>query len=142
MNMTTSIDNIPMKTNRNEVISDDSDDPMVKDILNEFEQELTNQEPIQNEKPKYIINNSPPPPIKPAPIQNKSSNYSYYNEEFIRKTAIIIIVIALIFSPIIFSSLIEKLPTNISGIIDDYNFYIKLILAFIAIYLFFYYNLL
>ena len=142
MNMTTSIDNIPMKTNRNEITPDDSDDPMVKDILNEFEQELTNQEPVQNEKPKYIINNSPPPPIKPTAIQNKSSNSSYYNEEFIRKTAIIIIVIALIFSPIIFSSLIEKLPSNISGIIDDYNFYIKLILAFIAIYLFFYYNLL
>jgi hypothetical protein len=140
MNMTTSIDNIPMKTNRNEITPDDSDDPMVKDILSEFEQELSNQQPVSKEEPKYIINNSPPPPIKSQSTQNKSS--SYYNEEFIRKTAIIIIVIALIFSPIIFSSFIEKLPANISGIIDDYNFYIKLILSFIAIYLFFYYNLL
>jgi hypothetical protein len=140
MNMTTSIDNIPMKTNRNEITPDDSDDPMVKDILSEFEQELSNQQPVPKEEPKYIINNSPPPPIKPQPTQNKSSGY--YNEEFIRKTAIIIIVIALIFSPMIFSSLIEKLPANISGIVDDYNFYIKLILSFIAIYLFFYYNLL
>ena len=142
MNMTTSIDNIPMKTNRNEITPDDSDDPIVKDILNEFEQELSNQQSVPKEEPKYIINNSPPPPIKTQPIQNKTSNSSYYNEEFIRKTAIIIIVIALIFSPIIFSSLIEKLPVNISSIIDNYNFYIKLILSFIAIYLFFYYNLL
>ena len=141
MNMTTSIDNIPMKTNRNEITPDDSDDPMVKDILSEFEQELNNQKPVPNEEPtKYIINNTPPPPIKPQQIKNKSS--SYYNEEFMRKTAIITIVIALIFSPMIFSSIIEKLPVNISGIIDDYNFYIKLVLAFIAIYLFFYYNLL
>jgi len=37
--MTTSLDNIPMKTNIG-VKTDDSDDPVVKDILNEFQQEL------------------------------------------------------------------------------------------------------
>lgn len=140
MNMTTNIDNIPMKTNKNDVILDDSNDPLVKDILNEFQQEINNQEPIYNEEPKYIINNSPPPIIKSISTPIKSNGY--YNEEYVRKTAIIIIIIAFIFSPIIFSSFIEKLPLNISSIIDDYNFYIKLIISFIAIYIFFFYNLL
>jgi hypothetical protein len=38
MNMTTSLDSIPLKTSNknNDIIMDDSDDPMVKDILNEF----------------------------------------------------------------------------------------------------------
>jgi hypothetical protein len=139
MNMTTSIDSIPMKTNNSETTSDDSDDPIVKDILNEFQHELENQfkEP---KEPKYIINNQPPQPIIQPP--KKPIKPSYYNEEFIRKTAIIIIIIALVFSPIMFSSIIEKLPPNISIFLDNYNFYIKLILSFIIIYGFYYYNLL
>jgi|694.fasta_scaffold29269_9 hypothetical protein len=149
MNMTTSIDNIPLKTNNNDIPDDDSDDPMVKNILDEFQQEFTNhKKPIQ--PAPYIINNtpSPPPPYIPPPIPNiqtntnKSIKSNYYNEEFMRKTAIIVIIIAFIFSPIIFSTLIEKLPLNIATIIENYNFYIKLIISFIVIYLFFYYNLL
>lgn len=151
--MTTSIDKIPMKTNRNEITPDDSNDPLVKDILNEFEQELNNQETnnsnyIINKEETFInpLNNQN---INNSNNSNNSNNYNknnknnnYYNEEFIRKTAIIIIIIALIFSPIIFSSFIDKLPLNIANIIEDYNFYIKLILCFIIIYMFFYYNLL
>lgn len=137
--MTTNIANIPMKTNLNEIPQDDSDDPMVKDILNEFQQEMNNQELMKETAPVYVINN-PIEPIKTQKIINKSNNY--YNEEFVKKSAIIIVIIAFIFSPVIFSSIIEKLPLNLSVLLEDYNYYIKLILAFIAIYLMFNYNLL
>lgn len=142
MNMTTSIDSIPMKTNNTESNVDDSDDPIVKDILNEFQHEIENQinEFKEPKEPKYIINNQPPQPIIQS--SKKPIKTSYYNEEFIRKTAIIIIIIALVFSPIMFSSIIDKLPPNISIILDNYNFYIKLIITFIIIYGFYYYNLL
>lgn len=147
MNMTTSIDNIPLKTNNNDLQDDDSDDPIVKNILDEFQQEFTNhKKPIQ--PTSYIINNTPPSPYIPPPIStiqtntNKSIKSNYYNEEFMRKTAIIVIIIAFIFSPLIFSTLIEKLPLNIATTIENYNFYIKLIISFIAIYLLFFYNLL
>ncbi len=146
--MTTSIDNIPLKTNNNDIQDDDSDDPMVKNILDEFQQEFTNhKKPIQ--PMPYIINNTPPQqPYIPPPIVNIQSNTkksiksNYYNEEFMRKTAIIVIIVAFIFSPIIFSTLIEKLPLDIATIIENYNFYLKLIISFIVIYLFFFYNLL
>lgn len=137
--MTTNIANIPMKTNLNEIPQDDSDDPMVKDILNEFQQEMNNQEVMKETAPVYVINN-PIEPIKTQKISNKNNNY--YNEEFMKKSAIIIVIIAFIFSPVIFSSIIDKLPLNLSSLLEDYNYYIKLILAFIAIYLMFNYNLL
>lgn len=142
--MTTSIDNIPLKTNKNDVQDDDSDDPMVKDILNEFEKELkVNNSPPPSTKPDYVINYpQPPPQACPIPIKKSKATNGYYNEEFLRKTAIIIIIIALIFSPIIFATFVERLPASFTDIFDTYNYYIKLIVSFVAIYLLFHYNLL
>jgi len=139
MNMMTSLDNIPLKTSSTPT-NDDSDDPLVKDILNEFNQEVNNQPPppyhpqqcpINNND--YVINNPincqrrPPPPPPPQ--------YSLYNEDFLRKSAIIIIVVALFFSPIIYNSIIEKLPSQLSSILNSYDFYFKLFLVFIIIYI-------
>ncbi len=141
MNMTTNIDNIPMKTNTNDIPNDDSDDPIVKNILDEFQQELNNQKPIIPSIPHikpYIVNSPVPAPIIITP--NKFVNY--INEDSIKKSAIIIIVVGLIFSPILFTTIIDKLPINMANIFTDYNFYIKLILVFIIIYILFYYNLL
>lgn len=146
MNMTTNIDNIPLKTNKNDIQDDDSDDPMVKDILNEFEKELkvNNAAPLST-KPDYVINYPQQPTTQACPImpprKSKTSN-GYYNEEFIRKTAIIIIIIALIFSPVIYATIVEKLPSSFTELFENHNYYIKLLLSFISIYLLFHYNLL
>ncbi len=141
--MMTSLENIPLKT-ASTPTNDDSDDPLVKDILNEFNNEINNQSPpsysqhetiprpiINND---YIINNSdncqrrssqpPPPPTN-----------SLYNEDFLRKSAIIIIVISFFFSPFIYNSFIEKLPSQLSTFLISYDFYFKLFLVFIIIYL-------
>ncbi len=153
MNMTTNIDNIPLKTTRQDNQNDDREDPMVKDILSEFEKELkVNTQPnsqIPPAKPQndYVINypqpsqqpvNSCPIPIRP---QKKNSN-GYYNEEFLRKSAIIVVIIAFVFSPVIFATILDKLPDSLKDMVDNYNYYIKLLLSFIAIYLLFHYNLL
>jgi hypothetical protein len=142
MNMTTSIDNIPLKTNKNETPVDDSDDPMVKDILNEFEKELKINNPAPPpppQKPDYVINY---PQACPMPPKKTKTSNGYYNEEFLRKTAIIIIIIALVFSPVIFATILERLPASLTDMFDNYNYYIKLLLSFVAIYLLFHYNLL
>lgn len=155
--MTTSIDNIPLKTTKENNQIDDSDDPMVKDILNEFEQELKvnvqqsqqqQQKPYQND---YVINYPQPqnhqvPPVQQhqvcqMPLKNKKQNNSYYNEELLRKSAIIVVIIAFIFSPIIFSTILDKIPESLKDLVDGNNYYIKLIFSFIAIYLLFHYNL-
>jgi hypothetical protein len=138
MNMMTSLENIPLKTS-SQSINDDSNDPLVKDILNEFNQEINNQPPphppppLQPSVNDYIIQRpmSPSPSIQ-QPIRKTTS---LYDEELLRKTTIITILIAFIFSPFIFNSFIEKLPSQFSIIINNYDFYIKLLIIFIIIYL-------
>ena len=145
MNMTTNIDNIPLKTNKNDIQIDDSDDPIVKDILNEFEKELKANTDVNNThsvpQKDYVINYQQPAQSCPVPIKRQKSN-GYYNEDYLRKSAIIIIIIALIFSTIIFSTFLDKLPESLKDIFDNYNYYIKLLLSFVKIYLLFHYNLL
>ena len=151
MNMTTKIENIPFKTN-NADIADDSNDPMVQDILNEFQHEIQLNEESLKPKPDYDINYTPPqqPQQQQQPTRQqqqpqknkKSSNNtisSYYNEEYIRKSAIIIIIIALIFSPIIYNSIFSK--NKYADFFEENNFYIKLALCFIFLYIMMYNNL-
>lgn len=140
MNLMTSLENIPLKTSSTP-INDDSDDPIVKDILNEFHQEINNQPPppspsqlpsqlpSQPNNNEYIINN--PIMRKPPPPPTKSS---YYDEELLRKSGIIIIIIAFFLSPI-YNSLIEKIPSPFSSLLSSYEFYIKLFLIFVVLYL-------
>ncbi len=144
----TSLENIPLKTSSTHT-NDDSDDPLVKDILNEFNQEVNNQTPTSHQQPPpptndYIINNPnnfhqirpkqiQQPPLKSSPL---------YNEDFLRKSAIIIIIVAFFFSPLIYNSIIDKLPLQFSTLLTTYDFYFKLFLVFIVIYLFMIKNLL
>lgn len=151
--MTTRLDDIPLKTIKtpNDNYADDSDDPMVKDILNEFQQELqvnNRQQPQQAYAPQQPY--QPPHQPQPQPQPSQQSNYkinyadnnpkktkqpfSYYNEEFLKKTTIIILISFLIFSPLFFSFIIEKLPVFAVPIVETYELYIKLLLLFIIIY--------
>lgn len=153
MNMMTSLENIPLKTSSTPT-NDDSEDPLVKDILNEFNQEVNNQPPPSNIN--HQQHPQPPPPPNDYVINNPNScqirsrqslptpqkNSSLYNEDFLRKSAIIIIIIAFIFSPFIYNSIIEKLPIQLSNLLTTYDFYFKLFLVFIVIYLFMIKNLL
>ena len=151
MNMMTSLDNIPLKTSSTPT-NDDSDDPLVKDILNEFNQEVNNQPPSSNTNYQppppppptndYIINNPNSCQIRPRQPQPPQKTSPYYNEDYIRKSAIIIIIVAFFFYPLIYNSIIEKLPQQFSILLTTYDFYFKLFLVFIVIYLFMIKNLL
>lgn len=147
MNMTTSLDNIPLKTSKNnEINNDDKDDPMVKDILNEFQQELeinTRQPPKDEYQVKYTpqqdinANNDlydPPRKFKNS-NKNTNDNDAYYNQEYVKKTAIIIIVIIVVFSPFFLNIIIEKLPISFAELFEKFDLYIKLLLSFFLIYI-------
>lgn len=143
--MMTSLENIPLNTSSTININDDSDDPMVQNILNEFNKENQINNNIEEEK---YIPQTPPPIPQMVPINNnnnyiinndyKKKNKSIYNEELLRKTGIIIIIIAFVFSPYIYNILIENLPLPFSNIFKIYELYIKLIIVFILIYLLMY----
>lgn len=161
-NMITEIDKIPLKTNDIST-TDDMNDPLVKDVLNEFENEL-----LLSNKPKnnYQINNNEEdnnknyhqhqqqqyqpqqqqqqdnPIIKIPKNSNKNEKIKFYDEILINKAFIICIVIAIIINPYIFTTIINNLPENISTIIDTYNYFIKLILICAIIYLLMVYKVL
>lgn len=153
MNMTTSLDDIPLKTMKNQDnnFMDDSDDPMVKDILHEFQQELEiNNKQQQPQKP--IIQSSisteepaayPPYKINYNPINERKikKEESYYNEEYIKKSVIIVIITFSIFSPIFFNVVIQKLPDVFRTMIETYELYVKLGVLLIVIYFLFYYKI-
>ena len=148
MNMMTSLENIPLKTSSTPT-NDDSDDPMVKDILNEFNQEVNNQPPPQQQHHsppptnEYVINNPNNCQIRPRQSQPPpQKTTTLYNEDFLRKSAIIIIIVAFFFYPFIYNSIIEKLPIQLSNLLTTYDFYFKLFLVFIVIYIFMIKNLL
>ena len=152
MNMMTSLENIPLKTSSTS-INDDSNDPIVKDILNELNSQLDNQS-VPHNVPQSVPQSVPQmaPSSYPMPNQyvinnsvnsqklNKNKN-SYYNEEYFKKSLIIIVIIAFFFIPIIFNSIIEKLPEPLLSIFNSYEIYIKLILVFISIYLLMFYKM-
>lgn len=161
-NMITSIDKIPLKTSGATITEDMVDDPIVKDVLNEFEKELSmNEQTIKN---NYQINNnlqyqSQQPvqqPLQPIqqPIQQQyqplyqshnqpqKQSVNYIDNVLITKTFIICIVVAIIINPYIYNTIISKIPNNISILLDSYNYIIKIILAFITLYLLMFYKLL
>ena len=156
--MITPIEKIPLKTsgNTNDEINDD---PMIRDVLNEFEKELAINETPNN---KYKINEQPllQSPSLQNPLhsnQNLQQVYQqptvqlpikpikkkcYIDNELIVKSVTICLVVAIIINPFIYSTFLSKVPENISLILDSNSYFIKLILIFIAIYALYFYNLL
>jgi hypothetical protein len=159
-NMITEIDKIPLKTNEMSV-TDDMNDPLVKDVLNEFENELllsnkptNNNYKINNDDNDNHRNNYQPElqsQSQPQPQQqlnrnmkssSKNEKIKYYDELLLNKSFIICIIIAIIINPYIFSTIINNLPENISSLFDSYNYFIKLGLIFVAIYILMVYKVL
>lgn len=162
-NMITEIDKIPLKTS-DISLTDDMNDPLVKDVLNEFENELLlskpknnykinnnddiiNDDSNSNKKNGYQIQlqqqspqNQPQP--QPQPQPKKNNKIKYYDELLINKSFIICVIIAIIINPYIFTTIINNLPENISTILDGYNYIIKLALIFIIIYILMVYKVL
>ena len=152
-NMITSIEKIPLKQSVNNSNNDDLTDPMVKDVLNEFEKELS----LQEKQSKYVINDQPPlqqqqqqyqpspqQQYQPPPLVIKKQDpisKNYIDNELITKAFIICIIIAIIINPYIYDTLISKIPENISNIFISYNYIIKIIILFIVIYGMMFYNL-
>ena len=156
-NMITPIDKIPLKTSGGSN-DNSSDDPMIRDVLNEFEQELainesqsSNKYKINEQKPVHQYQQQAPqfqqqaPPLQQQFQQQqvvKSNKNKYIDNELAVKSFIICIVIAIIINPYIFTTILSKIPDNISTIVDSYSYFIKLIIIFVAVYVLFFYNLL
>jgi hypothetical protein len=155
--MITSIDKIPAKQNGAVATTDDmNDDPIVRDVLSEFEKELAmtagnnyqinydQQQPQhQPQQPQQQLQQDPqqfqqPPPPQQAKISKKQD--FHIDNEIVVKVFIICIIVALVTNPYIYSTILSKVPENISLLLDNYNYFIKLILIFIILYLLIFYK--
>lgn len=158
--MLTPINSIPLKTSQNmNNTDDDTQDPLVQDVLNEFQRELSSNRPqpppqqhyqqqpppqIIQQPPHIIMNNQQLPSLQ-LPINNKSitQDDSIINVEIAKKAIIIAIISFILFYPGLFSKIAANiLPLNIYTMYTQYEFYINIILIFIAIYVLYFYKLL
>ena len=162
--MSTPLNNLPLKTQNSNDENNDINDPMVQDVLNEFQEELimsqkpnTQQQSMSQPLPPqmpppmppqqhpshqqhYMHNNIPPPPIHPMynkKEENKQFPYNLVNIEILQKVLIIVIVTILIYSSNILPLLYDKLPSYLSDFMEVYDFFIKSFVIFIAIYVLF-----
>jgi hypothetical protein len=147
--MITSIDNIPVKQNGDAITDDMNDDPIVRDVLSEFEKELamTTKNNYQinydQQQPQQQPQIQPQPQIQvqpqPQPKISKKQDF-HIDNEIVVKVFIICIIVALVMNPYIYSTILSKVPDNISLLLDNYNYFIKLILIFIILYLLIFYK--
>jgi len=144
--MITSIDKIPAKQNGAAATTDDmNDDPIVRDVLSEFEKELAMtagnnyQINYDQQQPQQDLQQfQQPPPPQQAKISKKQD--FHIDNEIVVKVFIICIIVALVTNPYIYSTILSKVPENISLLLDNYNYFIKLILIFIILYLLIFYK--
>ncbi len=170
--MLTTIDKIPLKTNGLPTTEDMNDDPIVKDVLSEFEKELSLSDQTTQSN-NYQINYQQQQlqqqqlqqqqlqqqqlqqqqlqqqqlqqqqlqqqQLTAQKLNNKSKEFNIDNELLV-KVFIICIIIALVTNPYIYTTILSKLPQNLSIIFDNYNYFIKLGLIFIILYVMMFYN--
>ena len=153
--MITSIDKIPLKQNGGGAVTDDmTDDPIVRDVLSEFEKELAmttgnnyqinydqQQPPPQQEQqlPSQPLQQPLSLPQPPQPKIAKKQDF-HIDNEIVVKVFIICIIVAFVTNPYIYSTILSKVPENISLLLDNYNYFIKLIIIFVVLYLLIFYK--
>jgi hypothetical protein len=164
--MSTPLTNIPLKSQQAIAVSPDNNDlqdPMVQDVLKEFEEEVAAAKKINPPKQYQMPPPSQPPPQQyqpqhnahqPQPVlynQQPSANTSFISSLLPKnnlidsslgiKAIIITILVILLNYTQLFSFIYEKLPDNISSLSLTYDFYIKTTILFLALYVLFLYEI-
>ena len=143
--MSTPLNNLPLKTQKNvETNDNDINDPMVQDVLNEFQEELivnSKQENSYNPPPQQ-----PPPQHQPQNIHSQQQMYNikynnnqqgyqqYLNVDIAKKITIITIIVVIITYSNLLQTIYEKLPASVFELIEHYDIYIKGFILFIILY--------
>jgi len=155
--MITSIDNIPLKTNGQVITDDMTNDQTVKDVLSEFEKELSLTESsvnnnykinYQQQQEQQLFQQQQQQQLQQQQLQQQQSQQKQrqnkkdlcIDNELVVKVFIICIVVALITNPYIYATILSKIPDSLSVIFDNYNYFIKLAIIFITLYLMMFYN--
>ena len=157
--MSTPISTLPLKTQppgATEV--NDINDPVVQDVLNEFQDELMMSK--QSKSHPQMPSHPPHPQMPPNPLQsypsypshpqhpyppshmypshvnaNKYDSIAYYADvEVAKKSLILVILAVIIYHSGIITTVYEKLPDNLQEGLTSFDIYIKSISLFSIIY--------
>jgi hypothetical protein len=143
--MSTPINTLPLKTQQTNISdTNDINDPLVQDVLNEFQEELM----ISKQQSQHMHQ---PPPIMMVPQQqyhnqqnhqhinyksniNKSDISSYLDTDVAKKSLILVIISLIIYNSGIINTFYEKMPEYLQDNLNNFDIYIKSLSLFIIIY--------
>jgi hypothetical protein len=155
--MSTPISTLPLKP-QSSGETNDINDPVVQDVLNEFQDELMmskqskSHPSMSQQQPQYPSMPSqsypPLPPhsqhsqhhsqhhqYPPYPSQSKYDSISaYIDTEVAKKSLILVILAVIIYHSGIINTVYEKLPDNLQDNLTSFDIYIKSISLFSIIY--------
>jgi hypothetical protein len=155
--MSTPISTLPLKP-QSSGETNDINDPVVQDVLNEFQDELMmskqskSHPSMPQQQPQYPSMPSqsypPLPPhsqhsqshpqhhqYPPYPSQSKYDSISaYIDTEVAKKSLILVILAVIIYHSGIINTVYEKLPDNLQDNLTSFDIYIKSISLFSIIY--------
>ena len=159
--MSTPISTLPMKTQQTGGASEANDinDPIVQDVLNEFQEELmlskqpkmpphsqqhASQHPQHPQPPlqvPYMPQPYPPHASHPPYPQHhgyQQSKYgdisSYMDTEVAKRSLILVILAVIIYHSGIINTMYEKMPDNLQDNLNNFDIYIKSASLFAIIY--------
>jgi hypothetical protein len=151
--MSTPITTLPLKTQQTNVDNNDINDPIVQDVLNEFQEELMNsKQPNKSQQMQQQQQNmlqmqqqmllQQPPMINQPPnynsrnYVNKYDNISAYADVDIAKRSLILVILSLIiYHSGIINNVYEKLPDYLQDNLNNFDIYIKSASFFSVIYI-------
>lgn len=162
--MSTPINTLPIKTQQTNVSdTNDINDPLVQDVLSEFQEELMmskhpskqpqmshdqviqqqqmmlqqqmqQQQMLQQQQQQQFQKQQPPPPQQ---FQSSNTSYnisSYLDIEIAKKSLILVIISLIIYNSGIINIIYEKLPDYLQDNLNNFDIYIKSVSLFLIIY--------
>lgn len=155
--MSTPITTLPLKTQQTNIDNNDINDPIVQDVLNEFQEELMNskqpnksqqmtqqmQQQHQNmlQMQQQMLLQQPPMINQPSNYNsrnyvNKYDNISAYLDVDVAKKSLILVILSLIiYHSGIINTVYEKLPDYLQDNLNNFDIYIKSASFFSVIYI-------
>jgi hypothetical protein len=144
--MSTPINTLPLKTQQSNMSdTNDINDPLVQDVLNEFQEELMISK--QNASPSQHMHHQSQPMMMPPQQQyhqqqhlnyknnlNKSDLSLYLDSEVAKKSLILVIISLIIYNSGFINTVYEKMPDYLQDNLNNFDIYIKSLSLFAIIY--------
>lgn len=155
--MSTPISTLPLKTQQINIENNDINDPIVQDVLNEFQDELMNSKQPnkspQMQQQQHIqqqhMSQQFPSMIPPPPNTNYNSRYNgnkydnisaYLDTEVAKKSLILVIISLVIYHSGIINNVYEKMPDYLQDNLNNFDIYIKSASLFSVIYILYFFE--